>query len=386
MCCAREIKPNFDSVVRGPDVGSSCSTGSTEIAALDLIVRNEDLDGLKEYVVTAALEFENACRALVADLGLARADQVSDVRRLTGGVASDIAVVSFQGQSVVVKFALAKLAVAQVWYAPVHRGRAEYAWLQAAGWAVPGAVPQLHGWSENQCGFAMEYLAGDAVVLWKKALLDGAPDAGRAARVGATLGRIHAASTAPDFDRAPFQNTDDFEALRLEPYLRFTATRHPDLAPKLNALADRLYAASAALVHGDVSPKNILFSGDQPVILDAECATMGDPAFDVAFCLNHLVLKAFHAPELADDRLTAALEFWAAYARCVTWENPDDLAARVAELLPALMLARVDGKSPVEYLTPEIADHLRGVSRACLRDAPTPLPALLAALKTKVNP
>ena len=39
------------------------------------------------------------------------------------------------------------------------------------------------------------------------------------------------------------------------------------------------------------------------------------------------------------------------YMERVDWEPPADLEARTAALLPALMLARIDGKSPVEYIT-----------------------------------
>jgi aminoglycoside phosphotransferase (APT) family kinase protein len=105
-----------------------------------------------------------------------------------------------------------------------------------------------------------------------------------------------------------------------------------------------------ALVHGDASPKNILIGPHGPVILDAECAWFGDPAFDVAFLLNHLVLKTALHPQrrLAYRAMSDALvEGYRAHAR---WEAWDGLEARIAALLPGLMLARVDGKSPVEYL------------------------------------
>ena len=108
-----------------------------------------------------------------------------------------------------------------------------------------------------------------------------------------------------------------------------------------------------ALVHGDVSPKNILIGALGAIFLDAECAWFGDPAFDLAFCLNHLLLKG--AREGAGKaRYAAAFSAMAlAYLARVNWEKPDDLEARAAALLAGLFLARVDGKSPVEYLTCE---------------------------------
>ncbi|RMF40786.1 MAG: aminoglycoside phosphotransferase family protein, partial [Alphaproteobacteria bacterium] len=234
---------------------------------------------------------EDRCRQLVAELGLGRAEDVVSVEALSGGVASDIARVRLRGREICVKFALPRLKVAEEWRAPVHRNAAEYAWLELASALFPGSGVKLYGRSERLHGFAMEYLAGRDVRLWKSELLAEAPDRGEAQAVGDMLGRIHAASARPGFDRRPFENRDDFRALRIEPYLTFTAGRHPALAAALTGVADMLYDSSQVLVHGDVSPKNILFRAGAPILLDAECATMGDASFDPAFCLNHLALK-----------------------------------------------------------------------------------------------
>lgn len=328
-------------------------------------------------------DFEQRCRTLVESLGLCASSEIVEMRPLTGGVASDIGAIRFGDRQICVKFALAKLKVAQDWFAPVHRGKAEYAWLEAVSEIVPEAVPHLYGWSDSANGFAMEYIAGNGVYLWKAALLQGAPDQGEAKQVAAVLGRIHAASTEAAFDRTPFGNMADFNELRIDPYLRFTATRHPDLAGRLNELADALAQSDAALVHGDVSPKNILFRGGRPVILDAECATMGDPAFDVAFCMNHLLLKSVHLPESRSSLRAAALRFWQTYAQAVTWEPVAAIERRVAALLPALMLARVDGKSPVEYLSRAGQDGVRALSAPLVATPPASIAALLEALNKR---
>ncbi|MEO1222738.1 MAG: aminoglycoside phosphotransferase family protein [Pseudomonadota bacterium] len=304
-------------------------------------------------------ELSARCRALVEELGIGRAEEVADVERLTGGVASDIARVRLGGGDICVKFALPQLRVAAEWKAPVHRSAAEYAWLTVAAQVAPESAIRLFGRSETLNGFAMEFISGNDVTLWKAALLAEAPDRGEAEAVGAVLGRIHRASAAAGFDTAPFQNRDDFRALRIEPYLTYTARRHPAVSAPLNALADRLYDSDRILVHGDVSPKNILFRKQGPVILDAECATMGDPSFDPAFCINHLLLKAVHLPASRQRLLASIGRFWRAYGAHVTWEPLDALEARVCHLLPALMLARVDGKSPVEYLTEESRETVR---------------------------
>lgn len=294
---------------------------------------------------------EETCRELLSELGLISADGQIEVRPLTGGVASDIALVEAGSKRFCVKLALPKLKVAADWHAPVHRNAAEYAWLKDAARIVPEGAVRLFGRSERLHGFAMEFLEGDDVYLWKDALLQGRAPEGEAAKVGDALGRIHKASSQPDFPTDAYQNRDDFWALRIEPYITYTAGQHPDLAEPLTELAEMLYEGNAVLVHGDVSPKNILLRDKRPILLDAECATMGDPSFDLSFCLNHIILKALHVPGCFDTYLAEVSAFWGAYEPHVTWEGAGQLEARVARLVPALMLARVDGKSPVEYLS-----------------------------------
>jgi len=329
--------------------------------------------------------FEPRATRLVVDLGLARKDEIRGAEPLSGGVASDIGIVDLGDRKVCVKFALAKLKVAAEWRAPVRRGRAEYAWLAFAGRVVPGAVPQLFGWSEAENGFAMDYVGGAGVALWKSRLLAGAQPAGEAEAVGDRLGRIHSASTRPGFDDGPFQNAEDFRALRIEPYLLFTAGRHPELARALVTLASELDAAHTVLVHGDVSPKNILLGPAGPILLDAECATMGDAAFDVAFCLNHLVLKAVHIPDMRAPLLASAGAFWRSYAAHVDFEDAAALERRVAALLPALMLARIDGKSPVEYLTEPERSTVRAIATALIPSPPDRLDDLLTRIGTDLD-
>ena len=122
---------------------------------------------------------------------------------------------------------------------------------------------------------------------------------------------------------------------------------------RIRALADGIAAARIALMHGDVSPKNILCGPNGPVFLDAETACYGDPAFDLAFCLNHLLLKCVWHPQWTDAYLRSFTALKNAYLDAVDWEARRAIDARTARLLPALLLARIDGKSPVEYLTAE---------------------------------
>jgi tRNA A-37 threonylcarbamoyl transferase component Bud32 len=312
--------------------------------------------------------FENRCTNLVADLGLGSAEDIVAITPLTGGVSSDIALVDLGERQVCVKFALEKLKVAEDWYAPVERNQAEYNWLLFAASVVPGATPALLGYSDAAKGFAMEYVEGDEVYLWKTALLQAQPDKREAEKVGRVLGKIHQASAFSEHVKKEFQNQQDFHALRLEPYLCFTATRYPALSSRINALVEMLYKSRLVLVHGDVSPKNIIFRHGVPILLDAECATVGDPSFDISFCLNHLILKAIHIKKSRQSLLNGVGEFWTAYTPYISWEAETDLETRVCRLLPVLMLARADGKSPVEYMDEDEFQIVRSLAVSLIKD------------------
>jgi len=350
------------------------------------VVSNE----LKESVLNKeqaplSNQLEQRCTRLIENLGLGQVDQIKHVHELTGGVASDIAHVELPTSDVCVKFALNKLKVADNWCAPIRRGKAEYAWLSAVSKLVPGHTPELLGWSEQDNGFAMEFVSGSDVYLWKEALLSQAKDHHEAEKVAYVLVQIHAVSAQPDFDTAAFRNQFDFLELRLEPYLNFTADKHPQIKSALYDIADDLFNADTVLIHGDVSPKNILFQHGQPVFLDAECTTMGDPAFDVSFCLNHLLLKALHLPESRNALFDAAERFWQTYSQDVDWENIDGLEKRIATLLPALMLARVDGKSPVEYLSATEQECIRKLSIPLIIRPVSTLADLINIIKQQVS-
>lgn len=173
---------------------------------------------------------------------------------------------------------------------------------------------------------------------------------------------------------AEFPTDAIFYDIRLEPYLVATTAVHPDCAPALHALVETTRTTKRALVHGDVSPKNILVGPQGPVFLDAECAWWGDPAFDLAFCLNHLLLKGLWRPESAADFLACFDALADAHRASVDWEPAGAFESRAARLLPGLFLARVDGKSPAEYLTdPAQKDRVRRVARALLLDPPSRL-------------
>jgi len=270
---------------------------------------------------------------------------------LTGGVSSDIWRVDITGKpSLCVKRALAQLKVEAVWFAPISRNSFEVAWYNTANDLVPGISPCIRAHDPGKGMFVMDFLSPDSYPLWKDRLLEGNADPAFAHSVGKALGQIHA-GTADNAEIADRFKTDNaFFDLRLEPYLKATAQIHTQLTDRMQHLISVTQTNKHVLVHGDISPKNILIGPKNPVILDAECAWYGDPAFDPAFCLNHLMLKCIPARTAVTELALCFNAFFEAYKSQITWEPVYKLEQRIAHLLPALLLARIDGKSPVEYI------------------------------------
>ncbi len=270
---------------------------------------------------------------------------------LTGGVSSDIWRIDLPSGPVCVKRALSKLKVKDDWFAPISRNAFEVKWIQAANAVIPNAAPDVLFHDADAGLFVVPFLDPIDFPLWKSTLRDGDARTEDAASVGRYLGQIHAETTKDPSIAETFQTDEIFHAIRLEPYLLATGVRHPNINHRMIELSEITAAQHTALVHGDVSPKNILIGPDGPVFLDAECAWYGDPAFDLAFCLNHLLLKGLWNRDARDDYRACFKALCESYAQEISKLNDPTIIARTAHLLPGLFLARIDGKSPVEYIT-----------------------------------
>jgi len=293
---------------------------------------------------------------------------------LTGGVSSDIWCIETENGLVCAKRALSKLRVVADWRAPVERNLYEARWLQVAHLASAGCAPELLGQHAELGVLVMRYLPPADFRLWKKELHTGHVEPTTAKELGQILSSIHSyAAKRPELAQE-FPTEQIFFEIRLAPYLIATAEQHPNLASALLALVAQTQKNAKTLVHGDVSPKNILLGAHGPVLLDAECATWSDPAFDLAFCLNHLLLKCLWTSSSSSDFLNSFDVLAQTYLQTVDWEHPQELEARAARLLPGLLLARVDGKSPVEYITQDKQKNMvRRIASALLLNPPSQL-------------
>ena len=301
-------------------------------------------------------------------------------------MSSDIWLVRAQSAAFCVKRALPQLRVAADWQAPIERNTKEAAWIKAVAGFMPEAVPTLLAQDPDEGMFAMDYLPPQSFEGWKAQLQRGHVIPAIAGEVGRRLARIHSSFARSPDTAKEFATDPIFYAIRLEPYLLATARAHPDRAAVLEKLAETTAHTKLTLIHGDVSPKNILVGPVGPVFIDAECAWFGDPAFDLAFCLNHLLLKCLWTPAATGGFLSCFDRLGETYLGAVGWEPREALEARAARLLPGLFLARVDGKSPVEYLT-AAADkaRVRRVARAFLARPDPRLAAIREAWAAEVG-
>lgn len=307
--------------------------------------------------------------AYLAAHGVVPAGVALEIDALGGGISNDVWRVRWPGggDGIVVKQALPFLRVEEVWAYDVGRSSVEQRALATIGRLLgPGHAPAVVFADEDRHVFAMECApAGGAP--WKERLLAGEIDMRDAYRAGDLLGRVHAASAADPAVSTAFDDLTTLVEGRIDPYHRFTAARHPDLAPAIAAEVERLLATRRALVLGDYAPKNLLAYPDRMLVIDVEVAHWGDPAFDVAFCLNHLCLKALHLPRQRALLVALARALHGAHAEAAP--GLADEPAVVAEL-GVLMVARVDGKSPAEYLDARSRDRARALGRSLVLDPP----------------
>jgi 5-methylthioribose kinase len=284
------------------------------------------------------------------------------VRELGGGVSNIVLLVETDERPFVLKQSLRKLRVEQDWFSDPDRIFRESAGLRLlAPYLPPGSVPEVLFEDRDNYLFAMSAAPADAET-WKAQLMRGEIRPEIAALIGGMLAAMLRASWRSAQWEDRFGDQAVFDQLRLDPYYRSTARRHPDLAPQFERLMRESAARRVSVVHGDWSPKNFLVRGDRVMAIDFEVIHFGDPSFDAAFLVNHLALKSFLRPTDRDAYRTAALQFMESL-RAGLPEGCDWLDHATRAHLGALMLARVDGKSPAEYLDPALQVRVRAVAR-----------------------
>ncbi|MBM3881407.1 MAG: hypothetical protein FJ387_17060 [Verrucomicrobia bacterium] len=303
------------------------------------------------------------------------------VRVLAGGVSNRTVLVKRSGGSAwVLKQALAKLRVEADWRCSPARVQREALGLRRlAELLPPGAVPVFLFEDAEQHVLAMEAVP-EPHANWKRLLLAGRLETSLCVASARLLAQIHAGASARAAVLEPeFADTSFFETLRLEPYYGFAAERLPEADTFLRQLIARTRSRRRTLAHGDFSPKNLLVHGGRLVLLDHEVTHWGDPAFDVGFFLTHLLSKAHHLPADRSRFAEAAHQWWETYGAQTAGQHwAVGLEAHAAQHTLGCLLARVAGRSPLEYLEPAARVRQQEIAVELTRACPSTLPALIA--------
>jgi len=300
------------------------------------------------------------------------------VAELSGGVSNVVLRIRDGDIDLILKQSLPRLRVAEEWLAPQERTITEAEAMVLAANVVDDGVPTIVLSDDSAFVLAMQAAPAEWSD-WKTQLMGGHVSSRVAARVGAIIGTVHRVTLDESTLSPLLRATKAFEQLRLQPYYEHAARMKPEWAPLLSELADELRTHRRCLVHGDLSPKNILAptepASERAWIIDFEVAHLGDPRFDLAFLLTHLTMKAVHLPDQAPDLDNAARTFMDSYAAAAGPELVPDVPGTMRHV-GALLLARVHGKSPAEYLTTDGRAHAERLAAPALEGRLTTLEGL----------
>jgi aminoglycoside phosphotransferase (APT) family kinase protein len=317
--------------------------------------------------------------AYLREAGHIRASETPAITVLGGGVSNRTVLVEREnGEAWVLKQALAKLRVKVDWFSPperVHREAEGLRWLDVL--APSGTITPLVFEDFDHHLIAMQAVPPPHQN-WKQILLAGHVEQDHVVQFATLLGTIHATSATRMGELRPvFSDRGYFESLRLEPYYGYTATQVPAATRFLTTLIEETRSHADTIVHGDYSPKNILVHDDRLILLDHEVIHIGDPGFDLGFSMTHLLSKAHHLPEARRAFRDATSHYWQSYWNIVnTSEWAVNLEERAVRHTLACLLARVRGRSPLEYLGEEERTRQAGVVVELMQSPPATIDRL----------
>jgi 5-methylthioribose kinase len=333
----------------------------------------ENFDALKEYLIDEELIFHNT---------------EIHFHQLTGGVSNRTLLVEIDGvETWVIKQALEKLRVKADWYsepARIHQEALALQWLPKI--TPQGTIPQ-YIFEDHDEHILIMVAVKRPHHNWKTLLLNGQLDLFHVQQFARLLADIHRNSAAsPELYRQIFEERKYFEALRIEPYYVYTAAKQREAGYFYQNLIEETRSSALSLVHGDYSPKNILILENKLILLDHEVIHFGDPSFDVGFSMTHLISKAHHLPMHRQQFLKACKVYWDTYAQRVFAEDhlPQTIEARAVKHMLGCLLARVDGRSPLEYLDSNELAKQRAICLDLMQNPPNHIYEVIDAIAEKL--
>lgn len=286
------------------------------------------------------------------------------VEELSGGVSNVVLGVKNREADLVLKQALAELKVATKWVADQKRAIVEARAVQLFHSISPTNVPALLDYDPEKFTLVIERAPRTSRV-WKTELLAGRINPAIGSSLGEILATWHRFGATSQDVAAQFAEDSLFDQLRIDPFYREISKKNPELSERLDSLIAELKDRKETIVHGDFSPKNFLVDQDRDVyILDFEVAHYGNPVFDQAFVLAHLLCKFFRTQVTAEQSglRETAKRFLESYH--VTMQR--SLDASLPLHVAAIALARVEGKSRVDYLDEMAQEALKRTTKKAL--------------------
>jgi aminoglycoside phosphotransferase (APT) family kinase protein len=271
--------------------------------------------------------------------------------------------------------------------ASLARSAYETRWLRLAREIVPESAPDVIAEHPGAGMFVMEFLDPERYPAWSRVLEGERVEPWIAAEIGHLLGRLHAASATSSGIQQRFPSATNFRALSVTPRLRDAAAVHADCTAALEAVYNRLDQHRIALVHGAFTPDNVLVGPRGPVVVDADCATCGDPVFDFAAMLAELALWMLWRPRKRAEYAACFDTFHRTYLPHVTWEMTRVAEARAAQLVPALLLGALEAPAPARRVVdPAEEANAREAARTLLTEPVARLDALRDAWIEAIAP
>lgn len=291
------------------------------------------------------------------------------VESLSWGVSNAVFRVEADGRLFVLKQSRPQLRTQAAWFSNIDRIYREQEAMEVLQPLLPElAVPRVLFSDRENYAFAMEHAPVESRV-WKQSLLAGEIDLRVGEQAGLLLGRMHEATSRQPEVMERFADHTVFLQLRVDPFYRRIQERYPQLADKIEPIIQRLLTVKEALCMGDFSPKNILTHDRGITLVDYEAAHFGDPTMDLGFFLSHLILKAVKRHPERQQFFDLTRAFWTAYAGEVRFRPAAELQRRTIGHFAVCALARIDGTSPVDYLSEEPKrDLVRRLSQWALRE------------------
>ena len=321
----------------------------------------------------------------LVDKGLVDKGADFEIKYCGGGVSGTVAFVHTGKREMIVKQALAQLKVKETWLCDPNRMNIEMMSNAIYNKLVPESAPEVYFYDDENYIFGRE-AAPESASMWKSDLLGGLLDFVVAEKVIQALSTVHNFCSRDAQAKADFADKAIFHDLRISPYIKFVVEKYPRIAAFAEPVIDTLMNSSITLVHGDFSPKNVMVEGRKVYILDFEVAHYGHPAFDLAFFSNHFLLKSVknkHWDAGYLNMLRYMLDIYFADMDCM---DAKELETAYIRLLALLFLARVDGKSPAEYITEEADRELiRRIAFEMIDRGPTSRNEMLELVLARVE-